>query len=996
MKNKYKLSKKIVSIFLVFLFLFSISSPIKANKTKSNYSKFVEGKTYKAIVLFNEPSILDYKDTLSYKLLSLIRVNPTENYERSLNEKHENFRGMIEKFGGKTTYDFLYVVNGISVEADGKILNELLSSNSIKGIYEEKTYTLERDITRKVIKSDLVNATKDASGNYITGSNIKIGIIDTGVDYTHKELGGGKFPNSKVVGGYDFADNDPDPMDYDGHGTHVAGIAAGSEKGIAKDAKIYAYKVFSKNSTTTTSSLIIKALDQSVKDKCDVVNISIGLQNGGATSSDPESQAVRTAVNSGVVVVAAAGNNGVPSEFFNYPVSSPGSVDLAIGVGASNDALTGIINSFGRKIIGQYPNESPDFSEGDFDIVYCGLGRKEDFKGIDVKGKIALMERGQIYFGDKDLNAKDAGAVGVIVYNNVSGMPKITLVSQDNPSRTDFIPFLFISFTDGQFLKEHIKEKVTISNEFGLGQIAEFSSAGPTTDFYLKPDLVAPGVNINSTYLNNSYVEMSGTSMASPVVAGSVALVKQAKPNLSPQEIKYILMNTADILYNPASSLPFSPTLQGAGRVDVFNAVNSNAIIYPSSLIFGNGILSKTFNLTIKNLSSTSKTFSTSISFGSNDRLNVNLPSIITVKGNSTFSFNISLSASSYTISSYGFIFFDSGFEKLHIPFVYLNDNEPKEPIYNVKIDKNILSPNDTAKISFSVGIGSVGTGENYKFRENIAEEVRVSVIDAKGNIIKDIFDVAPIYVGDYSITLSPYDPVRGLYFLQNGTYFYKISFIEANDDENSKNVYLTVETFVKSGSFSVSNFGVTGTISMSLPSNYAPLMNKGDILPVNLNINATKHFLNLSFELRFDKTKIALSSILVSQGDISVDSSDSQNGVIIKIQSVSPVTTTQLKLSFKALENGSGFIDIYGPSSDTDEVFYANGIKYLISDYAKIADFNGDKRVDSQDASIFKATFGLTKDNKNFNPKCDLNFDGIVDKNDFFIFAKHFGEVYP
>jgi hypothetical protein len=83
------------------------------------------------------------------------------------------------------------------------------------------------------------------------------------------------------------------------------------------------------------------------------------------------------------------------------------------------------------------------------------------------------------------------------------------------------------------------------------------------------------------------------------------------------------------------------------------------------------------------------------------------------------------------------------------------------------------------------------------------------------------------------------------LYFLQNGTYFYKISFIEANDDENSKNVYPTVETFVKSGSFSVSNFGVTGTISMSLPSNYAPLMNNGDILPVNLNINATKQFLN-------------------------------------------------------------------------------------------------------------------------------------------------------
>jgi len=143
----------------------------------------------------------------------------------------------------------------------------------------------------------------------------------------------------------------------------------------------------------------------------------------------------------------------------------------------------------------------------------------------------------------------------------------------------------FVSFTDGQILKWNIGTQFFISNEAGLGLMAEFSSAGPTSDFYFKPDLVAPGANINSTYLNNSYMKMSGTSMASPMIAGCAALIKQAKPTLSPQEIKYLMMNTADILYNPASNLPYSPTLQGAGRVNIFNAVNSTGLIYPAALI---------------------------------------------------------------------------------------------------------------------------------------------------------------------------------------------------------------------------------------------------------------------------------------------------------------------------------------------------------------------------------------------------------------------------
>lgn len=996
MKNIHILIKKTVLIILILFILLIGIVPTNAKRIESQKPTFVEGKVYRVIVMFKEESILDYKKGTSYKLLSFLGLNSLEKYENSLLERHSKYKRIIGNLGLKESWDFYYVINGAGLYGDGKILNELIKADFIEGIYEDKVYTLERDITSKVIKSDLVYNLKDSLGNYITGSNIKIGIIDTGVDYTHKELGGGKFPNSKVVGGYDFADNDSDPMDYDGHGTHVAGIAAGSEKGIAKDAKIYAYKVFSKNNTSTTSSLIIRALDQAIKDKCDVVNISIGLQNGVAKSDDPLSQAVRNAVTAGVTVVAAAGNNGVQSEFFQYPITSPASVDVAIGVGASSDGMTGIINTYGKKILGQYPNESPDFKDGQYQIVYCGLGRKEDFQGIDVRGKVALIERGQIYFGDKDLNAKDAGAVGVIVYNNVSGMPKITLISQDNPSRNDFIPFLFVSFTDGQFLKEHINEVINISNEYGLGLIAEFSSAGPTSDFYLKPDLVAPGVNINSTYLNNSYVEMSGTSMASPVVAGAVALLKQAKPNLSPQEIKSLLMNTADILYNPASDRPFSPTLQGSGRVNIYNAINTNEIIFPSSLIFGIDTQSKSFSLTLKNYSSVTKTFSTSILIASNDTLTLNIPSTITVKGNSSYTFNITLSATSDVINAYGFIFFDSGLEKIHIPFVYLKDNKPKDPIYNVKINKSSITSNGSATLAFSVGVGSIGSSESYKFRESVAEEVKVSIINSKGELVKYVFDVAPIFVGDYTVTISPFNPLQNSYYITDGIYFYKVSYIEANDDENSKKVYPTLETFTISGNFNVTSVGPTGSIGISLTNNYAPFLNKGDLLQLSLDILALKPFKSLTLELHYDSTKIALSDFSAVSGDVSLDINPAQNLVTIKLSSNFPITATSIKFTLKALENGDGFVEVYNPTSDANEIFYTKGINYKISDYSKIADFNGDKKVNSQDLNIFKATLGLKKGDANFDARCDLNFDGIVDEKDFFIFAKHFGEVYP
>lgn len=988
--------KKIFVFFLVLAILFALIPTTYGKIKRIQSNDFLSDEIYSVIVVFDEPSVVEYKSSVSYKLLSIFFPSPEASYETRIENFHTNFTESVESLGAKVNFDFSYVLNGMSINATGYAIDKIITLPSVKAVYKDKTYTLLRENSRKVIGADLANQLKDANQNSITGLGIKVAVIDTGVDYTHKELGGGKFPNSKVIGGYDFANNLPDPMDYNGHGTHVAGIIAGSDLGIAKDAKIYAYKIFSNNRDSTSSSLIIKAIDQAVKDKCDVINISIGTPKGTSNSDDPESMAVRNAVSAGVVLVAAAGNAGVPSDLVSFPVSSPASVDVAIGVGASNDAETGVITVNGQKVLGQYPDESPAFTQGNYDVVYCGLGTKNDFASKNVKGKIALIDRGQIYFGDKDLNAKDAGAIGVIVCNNVSGIPKIALVSQDSPSRTDFIPFLFVSFTDGQILKWNIGTQFFISNEAGLGLMAEFSSAGPTSDFYFKPDLVAPGANINSTYLNNSYMKMSGTSMASPMIAGCAALIKQAKPTLSPQEIKYLMMNTADILYNHASNLPYSPTLQGAGRVNIFNAVNSTGLIYPAALIFGNGEVSKTFSVTLKNLSANPKTFNTSVLTASNASTSFNLPSSITLKGNSTTTFSITLTASDKDKDTYGFIFFNSGFERLHLPFVYLANLKPKEMLYNVYLDKNVVSQNQSITLNFSVGVGSTIDTENGSFKGSVAEEVKTEIFDISGNKVSEIFDVAPIYIGDYKVSITPFDALNNVYVLKNGTYFYKVSYIEVNENTKSSNVYPTIEKMTKSGSFTVANIPNVSLISVDMQNNYAPLLKQNTIFTVAINANSVKAFNSLSFNLNFDTSLLNITNVNTMQDNVSVKYDNSGTGASFAITTDTKSSNLTVLVTFKAIKNGEGFISISNPITSENDNFYAKNLYFEISDYSRIFDFNNDSRVDKLDLDTFSRTFGLKSGSSNFNSACDLNFDGIVDDADFFIFAKHYGEVYP
>lgn len=995
--------KRLLVLFLLFTII-TIPSTV-ALRPVYVYSK-IHGEIIKSgdyakliVELDDNPAVL-YRKTLGYSILSFLRANPDSSYEKKLTEKQESFAKTVESLGGEVFLNYTETFNGVALTIPYNKITEIENVASVKAIYNDGEAYLERVYAEKTIHSDEVNTLRDSLGNLITGKNIVVGVVDTGIDYTNPELGGSKFPNSKVIGGYDFADNDGDPMDEEGHGTHVAGIIAGSNYGVAPEAKLRIYKVFRKTDSTTSTSLIVKGIDQAVKDKVNIINVSIGTTDGQASGNDPESISVRNAVNSGVVFVAAAGNKGVRSDLEAYPISSPSSVLEAISVGASDDGLTGVVSVSGKDMYGQYPAESPLFSEGSYGIVYCGIGEKSDFQGKDVKGKIALIERGKIYFGDKDLNAKAQGAVGVIVYNNVSGMPKVQLVSQADPNQKDFIPFLFVSYSDGMILRDFASSTVTVSNKYGLGLIADFTSAGPTSDFYLKPDIIAPGTDIESTYLGGETLRMSGTSMASPVVAGACALLVQAKPNLTPLEIKALLMNTAEILISPSSQRPYPPYIQGAGRVSLLTAVNSSVIIKTPSIIFGNGEKSKTFSVSVKNFSSSNKTLSVSFSFASSDTLSVTSQSSVSVSSNSEVTFNITLRASDSTIESYGFVYLKDYNTNVHIPFLYVKDMEVREPIFDNKLDNSILAKDKSINLNFSIGQGMEVSDQDSTFVGTVAEEVKVSILDAKGNLLKVIFDKAPAYVGSYNVPIASNSDKTGFSYFSNGTYYYKVEYIVANDNEKTKDVLKTLTKFAKTGSFTISGMP-SSTLSISMSNGLAPYILPASSFSANVicsNVSIPKVF---SFSVYYDSLRLKPTGATLVEdlaSSSTLDYSIQNNAIDFRVTSSSDVGAYNgalVKIDFIAQEEGNSFLEFNVTSINKSLIVLRPFVCY-ISAFSQIADFNGDKVVDSSDFVLINSNFGKKVLSTDPFAKADLNFDGIIDSLDLFIFSRHYGEVYP
>ena len=485
----------------------------------------------------------------------------------------------------------------------------------------------------------------------LDGSGVTIAIMDSGLDYTLPEFGGCFGPGCKVRGGFDLVGNaynatpgpafdpvpqpDADPLPCDpnvadraevlgagtsdaAHGTHVAGIAAadgrghtddGQVVGVAPGAQLLAYKVFGCNGGTD-SDVMVHAMELALADHADVLNMSIGA----AFTNWPQYPTAVAADNlsaAGVTVVASIGNSGVNGGQL-WSAGAPGVGRNVIGV-ASFDNRKATLPAFQVGATKYTYNRAAGSlatvpQSGSAELVATGTPATANDGCVTplstaLAGKIALIRRGACGFYNKAINAQHAGAIGVVLYNNAAGALSPTVAPTPAGAEPVTIPVAAITAAQGASIFSGLAANHTLTwtdevLETPLataGLISDFSSFGTDAELGLKPDLGGPGGQIYSTWPHQQFGghnTISGTSMASPHVAGLAALILQAKnKSIGPGMVRTLLMNTAlpkGLNVGPGAGL--EPTWrQGAGLAQIVNAVTTPAWVSPSKISLGEG-----------------------------------------------------------------------------------------------------------------------------------------------------------------------------------------------------------------------------------------------------------------------------------------------------------------------------------------------------------------------------------------------------------------------
>jgi minor extracellular serine protease Vpr len=536
------------------------------------------------------------------------------------------FRSAAAKAGIKYTerYAFDTLFNGFSVRVSPGELVKIARLSGVKAVYPVGKIAMPAP--SPVLDPELVTAITMTGADVahselgLTGAGVKVAVMDTGIDYNHPDLGGCFGPGCRVAYGTDLVgdaynadDADPiitpdnNPDDCAGHGTHVSGIigANGQVVGVAPGVTFGAYRVFGCVGSTS-DDVMIAAMERALADGMQVLNMSIGSAFDWPQA--PTAKAASRLVDKGMVVVASIGNSGASGL---YSAGSPGLGDKVIGVasfdnvsinGLPSFTVSGVAGNIGYIAATGAPNP-PTSGTSPMTRTSTVNNPPADACGTPtpgvLAGKVALIRRGTCSFYQKAKFAEAEGAIAVVLYNNTSGIVNATVAGSPPVG----IPVVGISNTKGAAINAAIVAHPTTTtitwttdlasevNPTG-GLISSFSSYGLSPDLALKPDIGAPGGFIRSTWPLElgGYAVLSGTSMASPHVAGAAALVLQAKPRTNAHDMRGILQNTAvpaPWFGNPGLGFLDNVHRQGAGMVKIDKAATSTVSVTPSKVALG-------------------------------------------------------------------------------------------------------------------------------------------------------------------------------------------------------------------------------------------------------------------------------------------------------------------------------------------------------------------------------------------------------------------------
>jgi minor extracellular serine protease Vpr len=553
-----------------------------------------------------------------------------------------NARGQGLQFTQRFEYETLF--NGLSITLERGSVATLQRVSGVKAIWPVATFELDpvEQISPELATALAMTGADVAQSELgLTGAGVRVAVMDTGIDYHHPDLGGCFGPGCRVAAGWDFVGDafnadpsspaynpvpapDPDPDDCNGHGTHVAGIvgASGEVTGVAPGVTFGAYRVFGCEGSTT-ADIMTAAMERAHKDRMQVLNMSIG--SAFQWPQYPTARAADKLVQRGMVVVASIGNSGANGV---YATGAPGNGKDVIGVASFDNshvsALTFTVNPGGHQVayLPLATTPDPPTSGTSDEVVYIGRGCVDtmgDTHLEDPDGKVALLVRGDCTFQEKYQGAADAGATGVVIHNNVTG-----LFAGGGVTPRDIFG-IGISLVDGQAIRALLDadetvtltwtdERVNAVNPTG-GLISSFSSYGLAPDLSFKPNIGAPGGLIRSTYPLElgGYAIVSGTSMAAPHVAGAVALYLEANPKAKPVEVKVALQNSAvpkNWWGDPGLGFLDNAHRQGAGMLAIDRALLASTSVTPSEIAMGESEAgAQTRTLTVRNSGSAAVTY---------------------------------------------------------------------------------------------------------------------------------------------------------------------------------------------------------------------------------------------------------------------------------------------------------------------------------------------------------------------------------------------------
>lgn len=658
----------------------------------------------------------------------------------NLKGQQDALRPSVEGAGGRVLAQFQSALNGIKVSAS---LDQLPALAAISGV--QRVLPVGEVLPENATSVPLIgapNVWNVGPAPNLRGEGVKVGIIDTGIDYTHANFGGpgtvaaytaanlaDTLPANplhfgpaapRVKGGFDLVGDaynasgsgaqlvpqpDPNPLDCNGHGSHVAGSAAGSGvtaagatyggpynssiytpgafrvgPGVAPRADVYGYRVFGCAGSTNVT---VDAIDRAFDDGMDVINMSLGSPFGSA--DDASAVASTNAANAGLIVVTSAGNSG-PNQ---YITSSPGSGSGAISTAASdsNQTFAGFSLAFpGGPITTINANGATVANGTSYTIkviqdnpatltVNEALGCSVSDFGALPPNTMAVVVRGVCARVAKAIFGQQAGAAAVAMLNTDAGLPPFEGPISSNPDTgipfTVTIPFVGVrgvlgpaATQDPDLLVAADNQTVTLTNvaltNANFTGLASFTSGGPRNgDSWLKPDITAPGVSIISTAngSGNQGGVNSGTSMASPHVAGVAALVRQAHPTWSVEHVKAAIVNTG----SPAGvggTAPYRTSRAGTGLVQPLNAVRTSVVAVgdpgTATLNYGfeelNANYGKTKQIRLHNFGSSPATFNIAQTNAAGSPHTVTVDSSITVPAGGQRPVNVKLDVAAGTV----------------------------------------------------------------------------------------------------------------------------------------------------------------------------------------------------------------------------------------------------------------------------------------------------------------------------------------------------------